>query len=104
MDDYMGKPYRISNLKSLLCKWLQPMVALQNPSEPKKGSTHDNESIQQGHNASKNLHDFRNAMSGAIGGVELALLQIDDTNTCKRLLQKALEASQKAADLASKLR
>jgi two-component system sensor histidine kinase RpfC len=104
MDDYMGKPYRISNLKDLLYRWLQPMVILQDSHAPQKASIPDNESIQPDHDALINLHDFRNAMSGAIGGVELALLSIDDTKECERLLKDALEASQKAVSLASKLK
>lgn len=104
MDDYMGKPYRISNLKDLLHRWLQPMVILHDSHAPRKASIPDNDSIQPDHDALIDLHDFRNAMSGAIGGVELALLSIDDTIECERLLKDALEASQKAVSLASKLK
>ena len=38
------------------------------------------------------------------GGVELALLNIDNTENCKRYLNDALQASQKAVRLASKFR
>jgi two-component system sensor histidine kinase RpfC len=103
MDDYMGKPYRVGNLKNLLCKWLHPMTTSDKASEPGAGSTHENESVRQNRETSKALHDFRNAMSGAIGGVELALLHIDDTRKCKRFLHHALASSQKAARIASKL-
>jgi CheY-like chemotaxis protein len=89
MDDYMGKPYRMSNLKDLLSKWQQPMMARQDLPAPRKNSNQDSVSVLQDHDALKDLHDFRNVMSGAIGGIELALLSIDDTRECKIFLQNA---------------
>jgi two-component system sensor histidine kinase RpfC len=104
MDDYMGKPYRISNLKQLLCKWLQPIIAAQELRNPVENSNLEEKLIPTDRDSSTNLHDFRNAMSGAIGGVELALMHIDDPRKCENLLIKALKASKRAATIASNLR
>jgi len=77
-------------------------MASQDSAEPATRSSQDIERNHRDPDTSKNLHDFRNAMRGAIGGVARALLRIDDADECRRLLENALKASQRAARIASK--
>ena len=106
MDDYMGKPYVMKNLEQLLFKWLHSMISLKNPSKPKAvadpagnpGSPENDISTDQW------MHQFRNAMGGVIGNLELALLSVDDTGQCEALMNNALTAAQVAVSTAEDLK
>ena len=48
-------------------------------------------------------NDLRNALSGVIGGVELALMSPEDPEACQEQLRLAQKSAQNAVTIASKL-
>jgi CheY-like chemotaxis protein len=105
MDDYIGKPYRLENLERLFHRWLGSLMV----NKDLMICVEDNDSPDNALAASqapvnnKSIHDLRNALSGVIGGVELALMSPNDPAECEVQLNLALQAARQAVDIASRL-
>jgi two-component system sensor histidine kinase RpfC len=101
MDDYMGKPYRLGALESMLLKWLSELTAegeaVEKVATVARGADGESSVWRE------SLHDLRNALGAVVGGVELALLRPDDHEKCRAQLEVALESAQRAAAIASVL-
>ena len=105
MDDYMGKPYQVDTLKRILHKWLAPLITSQemppssDPGELPKAPAKAGLTPAK----SRTVHELRNALSGVIGGVELALLAPEDPDNCEEQLRLVREAAQQAVNISRML-
>jgi CheY-like chemotaxis protein len=101
MDDYMGKPYRLESLELMLRRWLIPLMA--EGEAVIRDTTIPTAETADAAGWNEALHDLRNALGGVVGGVELALLRLDDHRRCRSQLETAIESAQRAVVIASTL-
>jgi two-component system sensor histidine kinase RpfC len=105
MDDYMGKPYGSRELSQLLTKWLLPLLA-KRPQEISNKEPELSEGFldsSQAKDLGKSLHDLRNALTGVIGGLELALEETELPARCTEHLKLSLRAAQRAQEITTEL-
>jgi hypothetical protein len=103
MVDYMGKPYRVETLELLLRKWMSALIA---GDEARNADTMPADEEEYGHNNREPreiVHDLHNALTGLMGGAELALIYQNDPNQLERQLKNILKAAKHAIKVTSDL-
>jgi CheY-like chemotaxis protein/two-component sensor histidine kinase len=103
MVDYMGKPYRVETLELLLCKWMSALIAGDKARDADTMPADEEEYGQDNHASSEIVHDLHNALTGIMGGAELALIYQNEPNQLEKQLKNILKAAKHAIKVTSDL-
>ncbi|WP_022664215.1 ATP-binding protein [Desulfospira joergensenii] len=106
MDDYMGKPFRGTDLELMLSRRLPGLVAgyeKQIPNIDVNRGTGALEEIPVRENKGEILHDLRNRLGGISGNAELALIHQHNPKEMQVFLQNILEEVELATQISHSL-
>ncbi len=103
MVDYMGKPYRVETLELLLRKWMPSLIAGDEVSTIDTVPSNEEENSQDKDASREIVHDLHNALTGIMGGAELALIYQNEPNQLEKQLKSILKAAKQAIKVASGL-
>ena len=103
MVDYMGKPYRVETLELLLRKWMSALIAGDDARNIDTVPADEDEDGQDKDTSREIVHDLHNALTGIMGGAELALIYQNEPNQLEKQLKNILKAAKHAIRVTSDL-
>jgi len=106
MVDYMGKPFRGSELELMLNRWLADLVAGYEKNPPKADSLEETEPLQaapMNDDRRRALHDLKNCLNAIMGNTELALIFKNKPEQTKTQLQNIHNAVKRASEISASL-